>query len=150
MGRIPAACRSPIEQFILDAADSGTWVRTDGLNSYRGLHGRGYGHDPIVVSRTVHEFTLRRNRCRSRHRGLLCPTRSSKKSSRPSRSRSTIGGRGGRTGTATTTTGPTGANRTRCTCVRNCWRLGSALLLGTRVTPLPIGDTNLNGSTHRA
>jgi hypothetical protein len=52
MTQIPAASRPQIEQLILDAVEPGTWVRTDGLNSYRSIHGLGYAHDPIVVSRT--------------------------------------------------------------------------------------------------
>ena len=52
MSRIPSASRAPIEQFMLDAVERGTRVRTDGLPSYRSLHGLGYAHDPIIVSRT--------------------------------------------------------------------------------------------------
>lgn len=52
MSRIPSASRPPIEEFILNAVERGTRVRTDGLPSYRSLHGLGYAHDPIVVSRT--------------------------------------------------------------------------------------------------
>jgi hypothetical protein len=52
MSRIPSASRAPIEQFVLDAVERGTRVRTDGLPSYRSLHGLGYAHDPIIVSRT--------------------------------------------------------------------------------------------------
>ena len=109
MSRIPAATRPAVHEFITTAVERGTRVRTDGLPSYRGLHGLGYAHDPIVISTTglpastvmphVHrafallkrwllgtyqggvqshqldyyldEFTLRFNRRRSRHRGLL-------------------------------------------------------------------------------
>jgi len=52
MSRIPAATRPPIEQFMLSAVERGTRVRTDGLPCYRSLHGLGYAHDPIVISRT--------------------------------------------------------------------------------------------------
>jgi ISXO2-like transposase domain len=52
MSRIPAATRPPIEEFMLAAVERGTRVRTDGLPSYRSLHGLGYAHDPIVISRT--------------------------------------------------------------------------------------------------
>lgn len=52
MSRIPAVSRPPVEEFILGAVERGTRVRTDGHNSYRSLHGLGYAHDPIVVSRT--------------------------------------------------------------------------------------------------
>jgi hypothetical protein len=52
MSRLPAATRSPIEQFVLDAIERGSRVRTDGFGSYKGLHRLGYAHEPIVVSRT--------------------------------------------------------------------------------------------------
>ena len=52
MSRISAASRPPIEQFMLSAVERGTRVRTDGLPSYRSLHGLGYAHDPIVISKT--------------------------------------------------------------------------------------------------
>lgn len=52
MSRIGAATSAQIEQFMLDAVERGTRVRSDGLPAYRSLHGLGYAHDPIVVSRT--------------------------------------------------------------------------------------------------
>jgi ISXO2-like transposase domain/Transposase zinc-ribbon domain len=52
MSRIPAATGVAVEEFITTTVERGTRVRTDGLPSYRGLHGLGYAHDPIVISRT--------------------------------------------------------------------------------------------------
>jgi transposase-like protein len=52
LSRVETADKAALEQFIFDAVEPGSAVRTDGWNAYSGLGEIGYEHEPINVSRT--------------------------------------------------------------------------------------------------
>ena len=52
MSRLGRATKRTLQGFISEAVESGSRVRTDCWNAYRGLEELGYPHEPIRVSRT--------------------------------------------------------------------------------------------------
>jgi transposase-like protein/ribosomal protein L37AE/L43A len=52
LSRVEQATKDSLEQFIFEAVDQGSLVRTDGWNAYQGLPEIGFHHLPINVSRS--------------------------------------------------------------------------------------------------
>ena len=52
LSRVEQATKDGLEQFVFEAVDQGSLVRTDGWNAYQGLPEIGFHHLPINVSRS--------------------------------------------------------------------------------------------------